>query len=294
MRSASCPKRSAAKAFGPSAPAMQRRGWPWRQEKAGVPCKVLTMDTAPAAKLDAIRRLGAEIVQTSYDECWKALGARSHPAMTGAFVHPFEDDEFIAGNASCGLEILEDLPDVDAVVRGLRRRRFILRHRCCVAGARQQGPSIRGRTRNSRSSGGILRRRIAAEISRLEGQLRRRMRRKIRLPAHVGDCTPSARRLGRSHARRSPPGDEDRCRAESHHRRRRGRLRGRGRTQRKMRLRKSCLRGKRRKHRLGGLLEINLVETLLGTSRFRSKSTAQPWLERFAHHHFGVTNEKLR
>jgi len=86
--------------------------------KAGVPCKVLTMDTAPAAKLDAIRRLGADFVQTSYDECWKALGARSHPAMNGAFVHPFEDDEFIAGNASCGLEILEDLPDVDAVVAG--------------------------------------------------------------------------------------------------------------------------------------------------------------------------------
>jgi threonine dehydratase len=87
-------------------------------KKAGVPCKVLTMDTAPAAKLDATRRLGAEIVQTSYDECWKALGARAHPAMTGAFVHPFEDDEFIAGNASAGLEMLEDLPDVDAVVAG--------------------------------------------------------------------------------------------------------------------------------------------------------------------------------
>ena len=87
-------------------------------KKAGVPCKVLTMDTAPAAKLDATRRLGAEIVQTSYDECWKALGARAHPAMTGAFVHPFEDDAFIAGNASAGLEILEDIPDVDAVIAG--------------------------------------------------------------------------------------------------------------------------------------------------------------------------------
>lgn len=87
-------------------------------KKAGVPCKVLTMDTAPATKLDAIRRLGAKIVQTSYDECWKALGARSHSAMSGAFVHPFEDDEFIAGNASCGLEILEDLPNLDAVVAG--------------------------------------------------------------------------------------------------------------------------------------------------------------------------------
>jgi threonine dehydratase len=84
--------------------------------KAGVPCKVLVMDTAPAAKLDASRRLGAEIVQVSYDQCWKALEDRAHPAMTGAFVHPFEDDEFIAGNASAGLEILEDLPDVDCVV----------------------------------------------------------------------------------------------------------------------------------------------------------------------------------
>ena len=84
--------------------------------RAGVPCKVLVMDTAPLAKLDAVKRLGGEIVQASYDQCWKALGDRAHPAMNGAFVHPFEDDEFIAGNASAGLEILEDLPDVDAVV----------------------------------------------------------------------------------------------------------------------------------------------------------------------------------
>lgn len=86
--------------------------------KAGVPCKVLVMDTAPQAKLDAVRRLGGEIVQATYDQCWKALSDRAHPAMTGTFVHPFEDDEFIAGNASAGLEILEDLPDVDAVVAG--------------------------------------------------------------------------------------------------------------------------------------------------------------------------------
>src|SRR5215471_2750056 len=86
--------------------------------KAGVPCKVLVMDTAPLAKLDAARRLGAEIVQATYDQCWKALSDRAHPAMEGTFVHPFEDDQFIAGNASAGLEILEDLPDVDAVVAG--------------------------------------------------------------------------------------------------------------------------------------------------------------------------------
>jgi threonine dehydratase len=85
-------------------------------QKVGVPCKVLVMDTAPAAKLEAIRRLGAEIIKAPFDQCWKALEERSHPEMGGAFVHPFEDDEFIAGNASIGLEILEDLPDVDCVV----------------------------------------------------------------------------------------------------------------------------------------------------------------------------------
>ncbi len=87
-------------------------------KRAGVPCKVLVIDAAPAAKLDAARRLGAHIVPASYDDCWKALEARAHPAMDGAFVHPFEDDAFIAGNASAGLEILEDLLDVDAVVAG--------------------------------------------------------------------------------------------------------------------------------------------------------------------------------
>jgi threonine dehydratase len=84
--------------------------------KAGVTCKVLVIDAAPMAKLDAARRLGAEIVKASYDQCWKALADRAHPAMSGSFVHPFEDDGFIAGNASAGLEILEDLPDVECII----------------------------------------------------------------------------------------------------------------------------------------------------------------------------------
>jgi threonine dehydratase len=86
--------------------------------RAGVPCKVLMIQEAPAAKVDAVRRLGAEVVKASYDQCWVALGERTHPAMDGTFVHPFEDDEFIAGNATAGLEILEDLPDVDTIVAG--------------------------------------------------------------------------------------------------------------------------------------------------------------------------------
>jgi threonine dehydratase len=83
---------------------------------AGVPCSVMVMDTAPAAKLDAIRRLGATIVSATYEECWRTVEAHGAPGMKGRFLHPFDDDRFIAGNGTAGLEILEDLPDVAAIV----------------------------------------------------------------------------------------------------------------------------------------------------------------------------------
>ncbi len=86
---------------------------------AGVPCSVMVMDTAPQTKLRAIERLGATIVKSSYDECWKTVESHASSRMRGHFVHPFDDDDFIAGNATVGLEILEDLPDVDAVVAAL-------------------------------------------------------------------------------------------------------------------------------------------------------------------------------
>jgi len=86
---------------------------------AGVPCSVLVMDTAPQTKLRAIEKLGATIVKATYDECWKTVESHASPRMRGHFVHPFDDDDFIAGNATAGLEILEDLPDVDAVVAAL-------------------------------------------------------------------------------------------------------------------------------------------------------------------------------
>jgi threonine dehydratase len=86
---------------------------------AGVKCSVMVMDTAPLTKLRSIERLGATIVKASYDECWKTVESHASPRMTGHFVHPFDDDDFIAGNATAGLEILEDLPDVDAVVAAL-------------------------------------------------------------------------------------------------------------------------------------------------------------------------------
>jgi threonine dehydratase len=87
--------------------------------KAGARCSVLVMDTAPDAKIHAIERLGATIVRASYDECWRTVESHRSDRMTGHFVHPFDDDRFIAGNGTAGLEILEDLPDVDAIVAPL-------------------------------------------------------------------------------------------------------------------------------------------------------------------------------
>jgi threonine dehydratase len=84
--------------------------------KAGCPASVLVMDTAPATKLRAIERLGATIVQAPYEECWRTVERHSSERMHGQFVHPFDDDRFISGNGTIGLEIFEDLPDADAVI----------------------------------------------------------------------------------------------------------------------------------------------------------------------------------
>ena len=86
---------------------------------AGVKASVLVMEGAPAAKLSAIERLGATIVNASFDECWRAVETHASSRMAGRLVHPFDDDAFISGNGTAGLEILEDLPDVDAVVAAM-------------------------------------------------------------------------------------------------------------------------------------------------------------------------------
>jgi threonine dehydratase len=87
--------------------------------KRGAQCSVLVMDTAPETKLRAIERLGATIVKAPYEECWRTVEQHHSDRMQGHFVHPFDDDLFISGNGTIGLEIVEDLPDVDAVIAPL-------------------------------------------------------------------------------------------------------------------------------------------------------------------------------
>src|SRR3954462_6893149 len=84
------------------------QGVAYAARAAGVPCTVVAIETAPAAKLDRMRALGARLVTVSYGRAWQALDDRSYPDVTGTFIHPFDDHNFIAGHATMGLEILED------------------------------------------------------------------------------------------------------------------------------------------------------------------------------------------
>ena len=92
------------------------QGVAWCARDLGVPCRVVVPETAPQAKLAAIERLGAQAILVSPDEWLEVFRTRKREGMEGLFVHAFSDPDVMAGNGTIGLELLEDLPDVDAVV----------------------------------------------------------------------------------------------------------------------------------------------------------------------------------
>jgi threonine dehydratase len=92
------------------------QGVAYAARKAGVPSTVVAIETAPQAKLDRMRALGAKLITVPYEVAWQTLEARAYPGADGTFVHPFDDDNFIAGHATMGLEILEDEPETAAVI----------------------------------------------------------------------------------------------------------------------------------------------------------------------------------
>jgi threonine dehydratase len=95
------------------------QGVAYAARQAGVPCTVVAIETAPESKLARMRELGARLVLVSYDVAWKALDDRAFPGVDGTFVHPFDDDNFIAGHGTMGLEILEDAPDTKAIIASI-------------------------------------------------------------------------------------------------------------------------------------------------------------------------------
>lgn len=95
------------------------QGVAYAAREAGVPCTVLVIETAPETKIERMRNLGARLVKAPFDACWNAMEERAFPGIEGTFVHPFDDHDFIAGNATCGLEIIEDLPNVKTVIAAI-------------------------------------------------------------------------------------------------------------------------------------------------------------------------------
>jgi threonine dehydratase len=92
------------------------QGVAWHARRLGIPCTVVVPDHAPETKLAAITRLGGTFIKVPFDEWWNVIVTHEYPGLEGLFVHPVSDPAVMAGNGTIGLEILEDLPDVDAIV----------------------------------------------------------------------------------------------------------------------------------------------------------------------------------
>ena len=91
-------------------------GVAWEARRLAIACTVIAPDHAPEAKLGPLRRLGARVEKIPFADWFRILATHQHPGMDGFFVHPVSDPAVMAGNGTIGLEILEDLPDVDAIV----------------------------------------------------------------------------------------------------------------------------------------------------------------------------------
>ncbi|MBA3868474.1 MAG: threonine/serine dehydratase [Anaerolineae bacterium] len=92
------------------------QGVAWTARRLGISCTAVVPDHAPETKLAAIKRLGGEIIKVPFDEWWNVMVTHHYEGLEGLFVHPVSDPAVMAGNGTIGLEILEDLPDVDTII----------------------------------------------------------------------------------------------------------------------------------------------------------------------------------
>lgn len=92
------------------------QGVAWSAREIGVPATAIVPEHAPATKIAAIERLGGQVLRVPFDRWWQVLEEHSYPGQPGLFLHPVADRAVMAGNGTVALEILEDLPDVDAIL----------------------------------------------------------------------------------------------------------------------------------------------------------------------------------
>jgi threonine dehydratase len=92
------------------------QGVAWAAREAGVPATIVVPDHAPQTKLDAIERLGGRVIKVPFERWWQAIEESRFDGADGLFVHPVQDELVMAGNGTIGLELVEDMPDVDTVL----------------------------------------------------------------------------------------------------------------------------------------------------------------------------------
>ena len=92
------------------------QGVAWIARDLGVPATIVVPEHAPQAKLDAIARLGGTVIRVPFERWWQAMEEGSYPGVEGLFVHPVMDDAVMAGNGTIGLELVEQLDDIDTVL----------------------------------------------------------------------------------------------------------------------------------------------------------------------------------
>jgi threonine dehydratase len=92
------------------------QGLAFAARQYGVPVTVVVPDAAAETKVNALNELGARVLRRSFDDWWTILTSRRCPGEEGLFIHPVAESGVLAGDATIGAEILEDLPDCDAVL----------------------------------------------------------------------------------------------------------------------------------------------------------------------------------
>jgi threonine dehydratase len=84
--------------------------------RLGIPATIVSPDTAPQTKIRAVERMGGRVILAPFADWWRTFEMRSYPGVDATFVHAFDDLDVMAGNGTIALELLEDLPNLDAVV----------------------------------------------------------------------------------------------------------------------------------------------------------------------------------
>jgi threonine dehydratase len=120
------------------------QGVAWRARELGIPCTVVAPETAPDTKIKAIERLGGRVIKVPFEDWWRAFETRTFPGVNATFIHAFDDLHVMAGNGTIALEILEECPDIDAIVIpwggggltcGIAAALHALNHKCKIFAA---------------------------------------------------------------------------------------------------------------------------------------------------------------